>query len=317
MEGLTFGVFGTDKAAKENYENSVAKKSEAEGFAVFHRTEGGKHYSLLDTADFPERIQGYAKIASIVDHAMYFYPSGQLTAGDGELAVLLDSMALAGTTVVGADQGPQSLTSAFKGTVLAGYPAESRLAGSSAVDFFRVRRRDGLPDSGALVYVDRAFTVKGVGTVVLGFVLSGSIAVHDKLRPIPGPEGLRPEVKGIQVNDQDFDSVGVGMRVGISLRGVEAEALAKSHWLDDGSLVTSRSVPLEFRRSPFYKQDVATRDLHLQVQGELVPSRFSAKGNGLVAEVSYEIPVWEGMRGAVVDLNGKNLRVAGGASCKF
>lgn len=317
MEGFTLGVFGTDKAAKENYENSVAKKSEAEGIAVFHRTEGGKRFTLMDTADFPERIQGYARIASIVDHAMFFYPSGQSTSGDGELAVLLDSMALAGTTVVCADQGPQSFTSAFNGTVIAGYPAESRLVGSSAVDFSRVRRRDGLPDSGALVYVDRAFTVKGVGTVVLGFVLSGSIAVHDKLRPIPGPEGLRPEVKGIQVNDQDFDSVGVGVRVGISLRGAEADTLTKSHWLDDGSLVTSRSVPLDFRKSPFYKLEVAGRDLHLQVQGELVPSRFSAKGKGLVAEVPYEIPVWDGMRGVVIDLNGKNLRVAGGASCKF
>lgn len=97
MEGITVGVFGTDREVKAAFESSVAKKSEAEGITVYSRTEGGRRYSLLDTADFPERIQGYSRIASLVDYVLYlFQKSGKLAAPDGELAVLLGSFALPG-----------------------------------------------------------------------------------------------------------------------------------------------------------------------------------------------------------------------------
>jgi len=53
MEGITVGVFGTDQEMKATFESEVAKKSEAEGISVYTRTEGGRRYSFLDTADYP------------------------------------------------------------------------------------------------------------------------------------------------------------------------------------------------------------------------------------------------------------------------
>ncbi len=41
MDGITVGVFGTDKQSKASFEAAVAKKSEAEGIEVYTRTEGG------------------------------------------------------------------------------------------------------------------------------------------------------------------------------------------------------------------------------------------------------------------------------------
>src|SRR5690348_15142070 len=86
VDGISVGVFGTDSEVKAAFESAVAKKSEAEGISVFTRTEGGRRYSLLDTDDFPGRIQGYSRIASVCDHALYIFPkSGKLTPPDGEL----------------------------------------------------------------------------------------------------------------------------------------------------------------------------------------------------------------------------------------
>jgi hypothetical protein len=80
MDGITVGVFGTDQEVKAAFESAVAKKSEAEGLSVHTRTEGGRRYSFLDNDDFPDRIQGYSRIASFCDHALYFFPkSGKLT----------------------------------------------------------------------------------------------------------------------------------------------------------------------------------------------------------------------------------------------
>jgi len=320
MDGITVGVFGTDQHTKDTFESSVAKKSEAEGITVYTRAEGGRRYAFLDTADYPDRVQGYARIGSLVDHALYFFPkSGKLTAPDGELAVLLGAFGLPGTLeLVDGASTPEDATSVLRGTPVSSYRADERQAGSSAIDLSHAAPRADFPKGKTLIYVDRAFTVKGVGTVALGFVLSGSVSIHDQLRPIPGPTDLRADVKGIQVNDIDFDSAGRGIRVGLSLRGVEPDDLEKSHWLDDGTLQLSTSPTFDLAKSPYYKQEVTERDLHVQLPGEMVPARIAAsRGSSVVAQLPWQVPVWDGMKAAVVDLNGGTLRIAGGLTSKF
>ncbi|MDA4121433.1 MAG: hypothetical protein OK404_03390 [Thaumarchaeota archaeon] len=320
MDGITVGVFGTEKETKDKFASSIAKKSEAEGITVYHRTEGGRRYSFLDTSDFPERVQGYARIASIVDHALYLFPtSGKLTAADGELAVLLGCFGISGTLqLLDGSASPESAREALRGTVVANYPIEERSSSSAAIDLSKAQARVDFQSKGTLVYIDRAFTVKGVGTVALGFIISGRVSLHDQLRLIPGPPGLRADVRGIQVNDIDFQDAGRGIRVGLSLRGVDAEVLQKSHWLDDGSFTVSERLTLSLQKSPFYKSEVESRDLHVQLAGEMVAARLSTGENGLSDTVlSWQVPAWEGLKAAVLDLNGRNLRAAAGATCKF
>jgi selenocysteine-specific translation elongation factor len=319
LDGITVGVFGTDPEAKATFESSVAKKSEAEGVAVYTRTEGGRRYSFLDTADYPEKIQGYARIASLVDHALYFYPrAGKLSPPDGELAVLLGAFGLPGTLeLADGASTPEVAAAALRGTAVAQYKPDERSSSSAAIDLSHTGPRGDFPSGKTLIYMDRVFTVKGVGTVALGFVLSGTVSLHDQLRPIPGPADLRADVKGIQVNDVDFDSAGRGIRVGLSLRGVDPRDLERSHWFDDGSLAVTDSLTLEFARSPYYRQDVSSRDLHLQLPGEMAPTKVSSSAAGLSAKLPWQVPVWDGMKAAILDLNGGNLRVAGGGSFKF
>ena len=320
MEGIVVGVFGTDSQIKATFEGAVAKKSEAEGTIVYTRLDAGKRISFLDASDYPERIQGYSRVASIADRSLYFFPaSGRLAAPDGELAVLLGAFRLGGTLELAEGAPPPEVVRAvLKGTPVAGYDAEIRDPRSSAIDLSNASPRPDFPNGRTLIYVDRVFTVKGVGTVALGFVLSGKVSVHDQLRPIPGPADLRADVKGIQVNDVDFEYAGRGIRVGLSLRGVEPKDLEKCRWLDDASLELTSSPSFELAKSPFYKQEINSRDLHVQLPGEIVPARMSGpEGASMTAQLPWQVPFWEGMRAAVVDLNGGNLRIAGGLTSKF
>ncbi len=314
MEGHTIGIFGSDKEAKTSFENAIAKKSEVEGMIVYHRNESGKRFSFLDDPQFPDTIQGYSRIASISDHAYYLLPGGgRLTAPDGELAVLLDAFGLPGTIqIIDGGASAETVKTAFKGLRLAEYPVEQRSRDSSIVDLSMINYPPGAPE-GTVVYVDRAFVVKGVGTVVLGFVLSGKVSVHDKLRAVPSSPEKLVEVKGIQVNDEDYDSAGRGVRVGLSLKGVEARELDKASWLDDGSFKLTDKVNFDFRQSAYYHQTIDGRNLHLQLPGELVMAKMAAlPGTGFTASLPNQVPVWPGMRVGVIDLNGKGLRVAGG-----
>ncbi|HXW36610.1 MAG TPA: EF-Tu/IF-2/RF-3 family GTPase [Nitrososphaerales archaeon] len=319
MDGLTLGVFGSDAGLKEAFEASVGKKSEAEGITVFHRVESGKKISLLDDATYPERIQGYSRIASISDHALYLFPKSRgLSAPDGELAVLVQSFGLQGRVEVFDEAvSLDAARSSFKGTSLESFRYEARTSGSSVLGVEGISPRADF-GKGTLVYIDRSFTVKGVGTVALGFVLSGSLKVHDDLRLLPAQgEPKSAEVRGIQINDEDFDSCGRGIRVGLSLKGVEPKDLEKTYWLDDGSLGTTAKLGFAFSPSPFYKQAVKGRDMHLQLPGQTAVASITEAGGRFVADLQFETPVWEGMRVAVLDLNGKGLRVAGGGTCNI
>jgi selenocysteine-specific translation elongation factor len=320
LEGRIVGVFGTDASAKDGMLAAITKKSEAEGGMVVHRrVEAGMSYSFLDDAQFPEKVQGYSRIASIADHAFYVLPRyGKIAAPDGELAVIVDSFGLDGSIFTIDEEPPAGIGSYFKGTRLEGFGASSRSSKSSVIDLAAVKTGPNSPPKGTLIYIDRAFSVKGVGVVVLGFVLGGKVSVHDELRLVPHTEGKRAEVRGIQVSDEDQESVGRGLRVGLSLKGVELKDLDKVSWMDDGSFQVSDKLSFAFRQSRFYKQGVDGRDLHLQLPGELLTCKLKTEGSGegtVAASLPAAVPVWEGMRVGVIDLNGKSLRVAGGGAC--
>ena len=86
--------------------------------------------------------------------------------------------------------------------------------------------------------------------------------------------------------------------------------LEKSHWLDDGFFQTTASLNLELTKSPFYRQAAVDWDLHLQLTGEMAPSRISgAGGTGVKAQLPSQVPVWRRMRTCLVDLNGGNQRI--------
>ncbi|MDA4111647.1 MAG: hypothetical protein OK439_03860, partial [Thaumarchaeota archaeon] len=135
MEGNLVGVFGSNPDLKSAFLSSIGKKSETEGLVVYQRNESGRKYSLLDDSSYPDKIQGYSRIATIADHALYIFPpDGKLVPSDGELAVLLDSLTLNGTMeVIDGSQPNVSgiVKSSFKGLGLSNFPIEERTAKSS------------------------------------------------------------------------------------------------------------------------------------------------------------------------------------------
>ena len=77
------------------------------------------------------------------------------------------------------------------------------------------------PDGTARVrlWVDRAFSVKGAGTVVTGTLAAGTLAVGDEL--VLGEKKVT--VRGLQSENASVSSVGPVSRVAVNLRGVDAD----------------------------------------------------------------------------------------------
>ena len=84
-------------------------------------------------------------------------------------------------------------------------------------------------EGAARLPIDRVFPLKGIGTVVTGTLWRGALHAGDEVRVEPG--GARAAVRSVQVHDHDTDVASSGGRVGVNLRGVEREAIARGQWL--------------------------------------------------------------------------------------
>jgi selenocysteine-specific elongation factor len=86
------------------------------------------------------------------------------------------------------------------------------------------------------LFVDRVFTLHGIGTVATGTLWSGVIAPGDRLRA--EPEGLEVRVRSVQVHDQAVDRAEAGQRVAVSLPGVERHRLRRGDVLVESGAYT-------------------------------------------------------------------------------
>jgi selenocysteine-specific elongation factor len=75
------------------------------------------------------------------------------------------------------------------------------------------------------LYVDRVFTLQGVGTIATGTLWSGTIAAGDLLRAEPGGKTVR--VRSVQVHDAAVERAEAGQRVAVNLPTVERRELAR------------------------------------------------------------------------------------------
>jgi selenocysteine-specific elongation factor len=90
------------------------------------------------------------------------------------------------------------------------------------------------------LYVDRAFTIAGAGTVVTGTLWSGAISPGDELRV--EPSGLRTRARGVQVHDLPVTRAEAGRRVAVNLPGIARSQLGRGD-----ALVSPGSYPVSWR----------------------------------------------------------------------
>ena len=176
------------------------------------------------------------------------------------------------------DAGPalDDVRGQLAGTALAELPAVAVSAVTgSGMDRLRaglaaLAARLPVPDAAADVrfWVDRAFTVRGAGTVVTGTLGAGRIRVDDELELL-GPAGpRRVMVRGVQCLGVPVTAARGVARVAVNLRGLPREAVARGDvlctpgaWPAAGTL----DVRLHGTRQPAPAADALPGQLQLHV----------------------------------------------------
>ncbi len=106
-------------------------------------------------------------------------------------------------------------------------------------------------DADVRLWVDRAFTVRGAGTVVTGTLSAGTIRVGDELEHA----GQRVTVRGLQSLGRDHTEVAAVARVALNLRGVDRRHIARGDtvrtpgaWLDTTEIDVSLRSAVKLHR---------------------------------------------------------------------
>ncbi|WP_448859787.1 selenocysteine-specific translation elongation factor [Corynebacterium propinquum] len=87
------------------------------------------------------------------------------------------------------------------------------------------------PQARVRVWIDRAFSVKGAGTVVTGTLAAGTLRVGDTLQ-LASPDGGRAvEVRGLHSENTAHQVLEPTSRVAVNLRGISADAIHRGHSL--------------------------------------------------------------------------------------
>ena len=102
--------------------------------------------------------------------------------------------------------------------------------------------------SSTRLFVDRVFTLHGIGTVVTGTLWSGSIGEGDEL--VAEPDGVEVRVRSVQVHDRPVERAEAGQRVAVALPGIDRSRLRRGDALvEPGAYPTS------------YRLDIALQEL--------------------------------------------------------
>ena len=153
----------------------------------------------------------------------------------------------------------------------------------------RLTARLPVSDPGAPVrlWVDRAFSIRGSGTVVTGTLPAGTIGAGDELLAAPS---LRPaRVRGIQALKEQAERVSGVARVALNLRGVAPAALARGTalvtpgaWALTAAVDARLAVPAAAARPP--------RELVLHIGTARTTARVRVLG-GAVARLALDRPL--------------------------
>jgi selenocysteine-specific elongation factor len=150
--------------------------------------------------------------------------------------------------------------------------------------------------------VDRAFQLKGLGSIVTGTLASGSIAIGDTLAVMPG--SAVGKVRSIQVHGEERQQALAGERTAVQLVGISVGELERGNQLvTTGSFEPSASLLVEMEllpTSPISLSGSTPIRLHLyssEVVGRLRPldaeqtDRALEPGATGVAEIRLAAPI--------------------------
>ncbi len=266
MRSVNFVVLGEQTIA-----NDFGKKGTVTDLTVYDRKESDIIRTWVVPNGFPEKIQPLLQAINIAEYVIFYVAS--LDRYTGEQIIALDMLNKKnGILSHSYEVDENRLQSMIKGTVLQNY----RKIDSPNIKEELIKLPPVSNDGPAQIVIDHSFDVKGVGTVVLGKVLQGTINQYDNLKHLPS--GTDVMLKSIQMHDDDVKQAVCPARVGLSLKGIKPDEVGRGDIItSDESFEIKHELEIDFKQSPFYKGEISENQMCLVNIGlQVKAAKFSS-----------------------------------------
>jgi selenocysteine-specific translation elongation factor len=292
--------------------SSIGKKSSETSFTTYSLKKDDRLISLIEASKYPDKVWSLLFSLYLSDQVMLRID--RIDRELGETLIALDLLGKrSGFKYISEEVDISRLDAVMKGNIASDYPTFDPDPSSMRDWLFTQPLRSS--SGPTMVVVDQSFNVKGVGCVVLGFVMSGTVKRHQELVADPG--GHVTQVRSIQIHDIDMDEAPNGARVGLAMKNIGPEELPRGSVLSDGkaNINVRTELDLNVRPSPFWKGGLeAGMRLHalssLQFIPCLVTSVGTPAGGALPISLKMESSIWTrpGDKVGLVHLDSKSFR---------
>jgi len=266
MRSVNFVVLGEQTIA-----NDFGKKGTVTDLTVYDRKESDIIRTWVVPNGFPEKIQPLLQAINIAEYVIFYVAS--LDRYTGEQILALDMLNKKNGILCHSYEVDETrLHSMIKGTVLQNY----KKVDSPNIKEELVKLPSVSNDGPVQIVIDHSFDVKGVGTVILGKVLQGTINQYDNLKHLPS--GADVMIKSIQMHDDDVKQAICPARVGLSLKGIKPDEVGRGDIItSDESLEVKNELEITFKQSPFYKENISENQMCLVSIGlQIKAAKFSS-----------------------------------------
>nr|AIF22331.1 elongation factor Tu domain-containing protein [uncultured marine thaumarchaeote SAT1000_09_B07]AIF22389.1 elongation factor Tu domain-containing protein [uncultured marine thaumarchaeote SAT1000_09_B08]AIF22447.1 elongation factor Tu domain-containing protein [uncultured marine thaumarchaeote SAT1000_09_C07]AIF22505.1 elongation factor Tu domain-containing protein [uncultured marine thaumarchaeote SAT1000_09_C08] len=252
MRSINFVVLGEQTIA-----NDFGKKGTTTDLTLYDKKESDIIRTYVVPNGFPEKIQPLLQAINIAEYVIFYVAS--LDRYVGEQIIALNMLGKSNGIISHSYEVDENqFNSMIKDTVLKNYKKIDLLNIKDELSGF-----DPIINDGPLqIVIDHCFDVKGVGTVVLGKILQGTVKQYDKLKHLPS--GSEVMIKSIQMHDDDMKEAVCPARVGLSLKGIKPDEIQRGDILTiDDSFDVKTELAVTFNQSPYYKGEISENQMYL------------------------------------------------------
>ena len=139
------------------------------------------------------------------------------------------------------------------------------------------------------LWLDRAFTIPGTGTVATGTLWSGSVATGDTLRLEPAGREVR--IRGVEVHDAPVERAEAGQRVAVALPDVARTELRRGD-----ALVEPGTYPVSYRLGVALQGDGIPSAVTVLLGSASISARVVRRGNYAQLRLSEAVVAARGDR---------------------
>ena len=254
MNSLNMGLFGNDLDLLQKIANAFGKKGTTSDITLYDTKFQDKIITSLLPHSYPEKIQSLFYAIYLSDIPILAFEKADSILG--EIILALDAANFKKGIIFSKDYNYEQIKAIIKGTSLEKYEF-FEYKDDTDINELRLKCFEETTiqedKNNAFVAVDHSFSVKGVGTVVLGILKNGNLKVYDKLKIQPGNK--ETAIRSIQKHDDNFQTAEPGDRVGLCLKDVSVEDVPRGAVISSSPSVLKKAT-LEISANKFIKEPI-------------------------------------------------------------